>query len=582
MVILLNRNFLSEKRPFLLINHDPGPTVFRLYLIKPSQYDDEGYVIQWFRSHIPSNTLAVLDGLALDCRKRRVLGDQVDIVISVLDETNCRIKPQRIIREIRSTGGKGLVALVGVQSNQFPRAVDLARPLREAGVAVCIGGFHVSGSLAMLPSMPPEIEEALALGISIFAGEAEAHFERVIRDAHRGTLAPVYNVLASLPDLAGAVGPVVTETSTRGSRSTRGSFDAGRGCPFQCSFCTIINVHGRKSRFRTADDVESIIRLHYAKDTKKFFITDDNFARNQNWEAIFDRIIRLRQREGLEELKFIIQVDTLCHKIPNFITKAGQAGVNRVFIGLETLNSANLVSAKKGQNAISEYRAMLQAWKTVGVITSCGYIIGFPNDTKESVLRDIETMKRELPIDLVEFFCLMPLPGSEDHRDLLTSGVWMDPDLNRYDSEHVTMDHPLMSEQEWLEAYQRAWDTFYTMEHVETLMRRAAACGIKTQKLMKLAFGSYAMQVIEGVHPMEGGLLRRKHRCDRRPGRPIENPLLFYPRYIWECISKTARLWCLYRSYKRLRNRVENDPAKSVYIDPALLPVEEGDVQFQQ
>jgi hypothetical protein len=363
--------------------------------------------------------------------------------------------------------------------------------------------------------------------------------------------------------------------------TVRASFDAGRGCPFQCSFCTIINVHGRKSRFRTADDVERIIRLHYARGLKKFFITDDNFARNKNWEAIFDRIIILRQRERLK-LRFVIQVDTVCHKIPDFITKAGEAGVNRVFIGLETLNSANLASAKKGQNTISDYRAMLHAWKTVGAITSCGYIIGFPNDTKKSVLRDIETMKRELPIDLVEFFCLMPLPGSEDHRDLLTSDVWMDPDLNRYDSEHVTMVHPLMSEQEWLEAYQRAWDTFYTMEHVETLMRRAAACGIKTQKLMKLAFGSYAMQVIEGVHPMEGGLLRRKHRCDRRPGRPIENPLLFYPRYIWECISKTARLWCLYRSYKRLRNRVENDPAKSVYVDPALLPVEEGDVQFQE
>jgi hypothetical protein len=562
-----------------LTNNDPGPEVFRLYLIKPSHYDDDGYVILWFRSHIPSNTLAVLNGLALDCRERRVLGNQVDIAISVLDEAYCRIKPQRIIREIRSTGGKGLVALVGVQTNQFPRAVDLARPFRAAGVNVCIGGFHVSGSLAMLPSMPPEIKDALELGISIFAGEAEEHFERVIRDAHKGNLSPVYNVLSSLPDLAGAVGPVVTETSARGSRSSRASFDAGRGCPFQCSFCTIINVHGRESRFRTADDVESIIRLHYAKGMKKFFITDDNFARNRNWEAIFDRIIRLRQREGLKKLKFIIQVDTLCHKIPNFITKAGEAGVNRVFIGLETLNSANLASAKKGQNAISEYRAMLQAWKTISVITSCGYIIGFPNDTKESVLRDIETLKRELPIDLVEFFCLMPIPGSEDHRDLLTRGVWMDPDLNRYDSEHVTMAHPLMSAEEWLEAYQHACDTFYTMEHVETLIRRAAACDIKTQKIMKLAFSSHATRAIEGVHPLEGGLLRRKVRRDRRPGRPLENPLLFYPRYAWECISKTARLWSLYRSYKRLRNRVENDPAKSVYLDPALLPAVESEVQ---
>ena len=151
--------------------------------------------------------------------------------------------------------------------------------------------------------------------------------------------------------------------------------------------------------------------------------------------------------------------------------------------------------------------------------------------------------------------------------------------MNRYDSEHVTMAHPLMSTEEWLEAYQQAWDTFYTMEHVETLMRRAAACGIKTQKIMKLAFFSHATHTIEGVHPLLGGLLRLKFRRDRRPGRPIENPFMFYPRYAWECLSKAARLWSLSRSYKRLRSRVENAPAKSVYVDPAILPAVEGEVQ---
>ena len=73
---------------------------------------------------------------------------------------------------------------------------------------------------------------------------------------------------------------------------------------------------------------------------------------------------------------------------------------------------------------------MLQAWKSVGVITCCGYIIGFPNDTRERVLRDIEIIKRELPTDLLEFFCLTPLPGSEDHQILDRNGVWMDPDMN--------------------------------------------------------------------------------------------------------------------------------------------------------
>src|SRR6266481_1279631 len=106
------------------------------------------------------------------------------------------------------SGGRGMVGLVGVQTNQFPRALDIARPLRAAGIAVCIGGFHVSGCLAMLPQRPPEIEEALALGISLFAGEGEGgRLDEVLRDACAGGLKPIYDHLKDMPDLAGAVAP---------------------------------------------------------------------------------------------------------------------------------------------------------------------------------------------------------------------------------------------------------------------------------------------------------------------------------------------------------------------------------------
>src|ERR1039457_3457268 len=132
---------------------------FSLVFIKPTHYDDDGYPIQWFRSAIPSNTLACLNGLAEDARRRQVLGD-VDIRLHTYDETNRRVRPDRIIRMVRRAGGKALIALVGVQSNQFPRAVDLARPFLAAGLPVCIGGFHISGCIAMLPETPKEIRDA--------------------------------------------------------------------------------------------------------------------------------------------------------------------------------------------------------------------------------------------------------------------------------------------------------------------------------------------------------------------------------------------------------------------------------------
>jgi hypothetical protein len=178
--------------------------IFHLVLIKPTHYDGDGYPIQWVKAAIPSNTLACLNGLAEDASRRRVLGHEVTIRVHTYDETNRRVKPDRIVRMIHRAGGRALVGLVGVQSNQFPRAVDLARPFLHAGLPVCIGGFHVSGSIAMLPEMPEEMREAAALGVSFFAGEAEhGRLDQVIRDAWDGALLPLYNFMNDLPSLEG-------------------------------------------------------------------------------------------------------------------------------------------------------------------------------------------------------------------------------------------------------------------------------------------------------------------------------------------------------------------------------------------
>ena len=102
-----------------------------------------------------------------------------------------------------------MVGFVGVQSNQFPRTMDMARPLRAAGVQVAIGGFHVSGCISMLPSLPPDIQEACDLGISIYAGEAEGRLDEVLSDAMRGELKPIYNKMNEFPSLEEATAPIL-------------------------------------------------------------------------------------------------------------------------------------------------------------------------------------------------------------------------------------------------------------------------------------------------------------------------------------------------------------------------------------
>ena len=558
----------------------PAPAKrFCLVLVKPSHYDDDGYVIQWFRSAIPSNSLAALYGLARDCAARKVLGD-VELEIEPIDETNTRVRPEKLAAMIERAGS-GMVMLVGVQSNQFPRALDLARPLRARGIQVAVGGFHVSGVLSMLQGKDAGLDEARRLGVSIFAGEAEGRLDEVLVDAANGALKPMYNYMADLPHIEGTPIPLITALKAWRTAGEMTSFDAGRGCPFQCSFCTIINVQGKKSRRRSPGDIEKIVRENVAQGLHSFFITDDNFARNTDWEPILDRLIHLREVEKIK-LTFVIQVDTLCHKIPHFIEKCARAGVKRVFIGLENINPDSLVGAKKRQNKITEYRKMLLAWKEAKVITYAGYILGFPNDTIDSIVHDIEIIKRELPVDLLEFFFLTPLPGSEDHQTLVRNGVQVDDDLNRYDLNHTTTAHPKMSREEWERAYRTAWTTYYTMEHMETVLRRIAAKrGRATNAVLLLTWFMGSIH-LEHIHPLEAGLFRYKFRRDRRPGLPILPVWKFYPMYWAESVRKIAAWTKIYFSLRKLYVKIKKDAKRLDYMDIALTPVTDDELETHE
>jgi radical SAM superfamily enzyme len=550
----------------------PARRRFQLVLIKPSHYDDDGYVIRWWRAMIPSNSLAAIYGIAADCAERQVLGPDIAVAIEVIDETNTRVNVPQLLERFRSNGNFGLVALVGVQSNQYPRALDIARPFRAAGIPVAMGGFHVSGCLSMLDGRAVGLDACRDMGISMFAGEAEGRLEMLLQDAVAGRLAPLYNFIKGLPSIEGTPVPFLPKQYVERTLALSASFDAGRGCPYQCSFCTIINVQGRKSRFRSADDVEHLVRLNWAQGIHKFFITDDNFARNKEWESIFDRLIALRERDGIP-LGLMIQVDTLCHKIPNFIEKAKRAGVTRVFIGLENVNPDNLAAAKKRQNKITEYRKMLQAWKAQGIITLAGYILGFPSDTPETIRRDIAIIQEELPLDIIEFFCLTPLPGSEDHQVLWKKGVVMDPDLNKYDVEHVCTAHPRMSREQWEAIYRESWSIYYTSKHMETLLRRAVATGVPVNSLIKVLVNFATTVRLENVHPLQGGILRLKHPSERRPGLPREHAFIFWPRFLWETLSKHAVIIGMIARLLLLKFAIMRDPASRTYMDVALAPV---------
>src|SRR5205809_25977 len=136
------------------------------------------------------------------------------------------------------------VVLVAVQTNPWPRAADLALEFRRRGLPVLVGGFHVSGILELFPGPTPELQELLDAGATLVHGEIEESWGSILKDALEGRLRPRYDI-HERPGLENAPLPhIPPRYMRRFAYPHMATVDVGRGCPFDCSFCSIINVQG--------------------------------------------------------------------------------------------------------------------------------------------------------------------------------------------------------------------------------------------------------------------------------------------------------------------------------------------------
>lgn len=533
-------------------------------LIQPSRYDDDGFVIRYFKGVLPSNTLACLRSLTLEFADSWKRERAIDITVEAFDEMVERIPIRNLSRRNRGAT-RVIAALVGVQSNQFARASDLAKELNASGIKTLIGGFHVSGVISMLGEPTPEIRELMDLGITIVHGEAEGRWESILLDVLAGSEKPLY-LMEEFPVITDAPFPKPdSRYMKKFALPFMGTVDCSRGCPFNCSFCTVVNVQGHKMRHRSADKILASVRANYRNGITEYFFTDDNFSRNPEWEKILDGMGHMREHEGIN-ITMMMQVDTRSHKIPRFTEKAARAGCSQVFIGMESINPRNLEAASKKQNDVEDYAAFIEAWHQVGVLTHVGYIIGFPFDTPESVRSDIRRLKEEIKVDQASFFMLTPLPGSRDHLDMINSGQRMDPDLNKFDSFHIVMDHPLMTADEWVSAYNEAWESFYSFDNMRSNLLRAG------QNLYWGMFKNYMWyrnSLLEPRHPMVAGFVRRKSRRDVRPGTPVMDFWSFHVRNVREMFDGFRKRISLFLELQELwmLTRKSDDPTLRLIAD---------------
>ena len=532
----------------------------RVYFIKPSKYDDAGWV-QWFwKGVLPNNTLTVL--AALNDTYNELHREQGIYLETVLwdEQVDGPILPDtiRAIQEkALEDGVEVIIGLAGVQTNQYPRGRDLALRFRRAGFPVLVGGFHVSG----YPETRTFLEDC---GITTVVGEAETIWCELLDDYIAGRLRRTYSVTDGIRAKTGSgeiTVPVITDAQLpaisdpylhRFASSTMTTVDTSRGCPFTCSYCSVKNVMGRTMRAR---DPEAVVRwIRDAGDRhgiRSLFIVDDDFFRSPTWEPILEGMAAYR-REG-HDLSFMMQVDAEAaafgdlapgevpssqrRKCERFLELAAAAGCYSAFVGFETFNPQNLLAATKVQNldkeqrrrkddtagqallAVKEkYRRVVRNWHAHGVAVHCGYMIGFPFDGPECGRQSAEWLL-DVGVDLASFFVVTPLPGTEDHDRAVRDGTILDWDFNNYDSQHMVSHHPRMTTAEVVRAYREAYLTFYSARNTLRLLftvHRVPGLSWAARSAMWRQHLYYFYSYRAGRHPMLGGIWQRRLPGARR------------------------------------------------------------------
>lgn len=533
-------------------------------LIRATNYDDRGYPRRFHFGVLPSNSLATMNALTEQALEQIKADKSLAIKFSIIEVFDDAVysqrvsQPEKLVEEYLDGRTIVIVGLVGVQTNQFPRANDLAVRFKKAGAQVVMGGFHVSGSIASLHDgiserdsnrkdipcphiMPEEIKKLMDDGIIICCGEAETIWKQIITDIISGKNEMFYRNTIP-PDLTDAPLPKYPKRYFKKFATPISTFDISRGCPYACKFCTVINVQGRKLRSRDPQKVLAMIESQcQASGSINAFFTDDNFARNPNCLEILDGLIALREKGY--NISFMIQADVGMIRVPDFIEKLGQAGCAQVFIGIESVSEANLEQVGKNQNDIEEYKELFDKLHEHGIAVHASYIIGFAADTRDSILQCVEKLK-SIGADQASFFIMMPLPGSEDHVRAKMAGIVMDGDFNKYDGLHNVIGHPNMSTADLEETIRLCYRSFYSLEHMITVLRRTPKhyfWNVFTN------FIWYRNSILsESVHPMMCGFLSVRNRNEKRPGTSRESLMEFWKKELW---FKLRYFGCLIKEF---------------------------------
>jgi radical SAM superfamily enzyme YgiQ (UPF0313 family) len=320
------------------------------------------------------------------------------------------------------------------------RAYRIAEQYRRRGVHVALGGLHVT-------SCP---EEAAAHADTIFLGPGEDTWPRFLADFRRRCPEPVYR--SQTRTLAG-VPPIRRDLIKRRLYLVPNSIVVSRGCPHVCDFCYKEAFFEGGRSFYTQSVDAALAEIDRLPGKHLYFLDDHLFGDRRFATALF---------EGLRGMGRLWQAAGTVNAVllPELLERAVAAGLRSLFVGFETLSTANLVEQRKFQNLRRDYAQAIRRLHDLGVMINGSFVFGMDADDSTVFDRTVE-WAIEHGIETATFHILTPYPGTALHQRLASQGRIFVHDWDLYDTRHAVFQPARMSPQELERGYWRAYRTFY-------------------------------------------------------------------------------------------------------------------------
>ncbi|MCU0712411.1 MAG: B12-binding domain-containing radical SAM protein [Pirellula sp.] len=465
----------------------------KIVILKPSKYMPDGSVERFRRGFMPNSTMPhIRSMIPCEIDDHKVSATSIDEYVHT---------DLGYLAELsKGKNEKKLLLLVGVQSHQFHRALDLAALAYANGCMVVIGGPHV---------MTCDTSMVWGKGISFAQCEAELVMDEILSDAMEGELKPVYGVgLRWQENLDSPVlAPPTQSELSRYIIPMMGVYPA-RGCPFLCSFCSVTKIAGRRIRSQSLSTTMESLKRAKAAGVKTIMFTSDNFNKYTQAEDLLELMID--EKLGL---KFFVQCDTQIFRQEKLVELLARAGCYQMFVGVESFRRETLIAANKKQNRPDAYHHIVKLCQEHGIGSHFSNIIGFPEDTEESVREHLATLQ-EIGPNWASFYILCPIPGTEQYDTFLEAGLIKETNLDRFDTTSLTWRHPNLSEHRMTELLYECYRRFSTMGHaIKNIWNIATqnGRGSARERVGSLAMSAFVRYCAwRRTHPMSGGIMRAK------------------------------------------------------------------------